>query len=91
MPPQDREEDPEWCPHCEEKSARVAWSDNKDWSLTATFADLDDEESITMRRYCRQCGWDEKCRFTATIVVNDPLGSEEGQSDTPSIENIFDQ
>jgi len=72
MLPQDKEKDPEWCPNCKEKSARVAWSDDKDWSLTATFADLDDGESLTMRRYCRQCGWDEKRRLTATITTNDP-------------------
>jgi len=68
--PQDREKDPEWCPNCEEESARVAWSDDKDWPLTTTFTDLADGESISMRRYCRQCGWNEKRRFTVTIVEN---------------------
>jgi len=89
-PPWDKEKDPEWCPNCEEKSARVVWSDDKDWPLTATFVDLDDGESITIRRYCRQCDWGEKRRLTVSVVDNKSADEGSDQSSRPSIEDIFD-
>lgn len=91
MPPGAKEKDPEWCPQCEEKTARVAWSDDKDWSLTATFVDMADGESITIRRDCRQCGWGEKRRLTVSLVNNEPSVEDGSQSNRPSIEDIFNR
>jgi len=59
--------DPEWCPNCEEATARVKWSDNSDWPLTSTFTSLEDGENISFRRLCRHCGWREVRELTVSI------------------------
>lgn len=82
--------DPEWCPNCEEATARVDWSDEKDWSLTSTFTDLEDGEKISFRRLCRQCGWREVRELTVSIEKRGIPEKTTSESNPETLDELFD-
>lgn len=91
-PAHDEEIDPEWCPECEERTARAWWSDDKDWPLTPTFIALEDSESISLRRRCLKCGWREVRQLTASIEKQGIPESSETKSDPDitTLDDLFD-
>lgn len=94
MPKREDAPDPEWCPNCEEATARVKWSDDSDWPLTSTFTSLADGENISFRRRCRQCGWREVRELTVSITkkgIPERTSEEDSSESSPeTLDELFD-